>query len=78
MWWLMVHCVERKQKKHYSFNNKNIYLQIIGLQILYTKKQDNNNNKVKVKLATAVDGDPKAPFSIATTTRCWGGRFSFP
>ena len=25
-----------------------------------------------------VEGDPKAPFSIATTPRCWGERDSFP
>ena len=31
---------------------------------------------VKVKLATIVEGDPKAPFSIATTPRCRGGRYS--
>ena len=31
-----------------------------------------------VKLATGVEGDPKAPFSIATTPRCRGGRYSFP
>ena len=29
--------------------------------------------KVKVKLATVVKGDPKAPFSIATTPRFRGG-----
>ena len=29
------------------------------------------------KLATLVEDDPKAPFSIATTPRCWGGRYSF-
>ena len=29
----------------------------------------------KVKLATVVE---KAPFSVATTTRCRGGRNSFP
>ena len=23
-------------------------------------------------MATVVEGDPKAPFSIATTPRCWG------
>ena len=33
---------------------------------------------VKVKLATIVEGDPKAPFSIATTPRYRGGRYSFP
>ena len=32
----------------------------------------------KVKLATIVEGNPKAPFSIATTTMCRGGRYSFP
>ena len=31
-----------------------------------------------VKLVTVVEGDPKAPFSIATTPRCRGGRYSFP
>ena len=29
-------------------------------------------------LATVVEGDPKAPFSIATTPSCEGGRYSFP
>ena len=32
----------------------------------------------KSKLATIVEGDPKAPFSIATTPRCRGGLYSFP
>ena len=31
-----------------------------------------------VKLVTVVEGDPKAPFSIATTLRCRGGRISIP
>ena len=30
----------------------------------------------KVKLVTIVEGDPKAPLSIATTPRCRGGRYS--
>ena len=33
---------------------------------------------VKVKLATIVEGHPKSPFSIATTPKCRGGRYSFP
>ena len=32
----------------------------------------------KVKFATEVEVDPKAPFSIATTPRCRGRRYSFP
>ena len=30
------------------------------------------------KLATLVEGDPKAPFSIATTPMCREGRYSVP
>ena len=33
---------------------------------------------IVVKLATIVEGNPKAPFSIATTPMCRGGRYSFP
>ena len=29
-------------------------------------------------LATVVEGNQKAPFSIATVPRCRGGRYSFP
>ena len=32
----------------------------------------------KVKLVTVVEGEQKAPFSIATTLRSRGGRYSFP
>ena len=31
-----------------------------------------------IKLATVEEVDPKAPFSMATTPRCWDGRYSFP
>ena len=34
--------------------------------LLLTEKE----NKKKVKLVTEVEGDPKAPFSIATTQKC--------
>ena len=33
---------------------------------------------IKVKLSPLVEGDQKAPFSIATTLRCREGRYSFP
>ena len=32
---------------------------------------------LKVMLATLVDGDQKALFSIATTLKCRGGHYSF-
>ena len=31
-----------------------------------------------VKVATVNEGDPKAPFSLATTPRCWGMCYSIP
>ena len=34
--------------------------------------------KKKVNLANVVEGNQKASFSIATTLRCRGGRYSFP
>ena len=33
---------------------------------------------LQYKLVTIAEGDPKAPFSIATTPRCRGGHYSFP
>ena len=44
----------------------------------YHQMQFSVISKVKVKLATLVEGDLKAPFSIATTLRCRGGCNSFP
>ena len=35
-------------------------------------------DKEKVKLATVVEGNQRAPFLIATTPMCSGGRYSFP
>ena len=34
------------------------------------------NSKHLLLVVTLVEGDPKAPFSIATTPRCRGGRYS--
>ena len=43
------------------------------------KKRDFEKlKKKKVKLATLVKDDPKAPFPIATTPRCRGRAFSIP
>ena len=52
------------------------YSQRILTRVLVLSRKP--SRKVKVKLATIVEGDPKAPFPIATTPRCRGGRFSFP
>ena len=37
-----------------------------------------NINNIKNKEVTVVEGDPKAPFSIATSPRCTGERYFFP
>ena len=46
-----------------------------------TKQKVSANQGIKfreIKISKVVEGDPKAPFSIATTHRCRGGRYSFP
>ena len=45
----------------------------LGGSLLYNKMC-----KHKVKLATLVEGDPKVPFSIATTPRWREGAIPFP
>ena len=47
-----------------------IYIYISNMYVRVYKK--------KVKLATAVEDDLKAPFSIAITPKCSEGRNSFP
>ena len=42
------------------------------------RKKNIEDPKVKLKLATVVEGDQKASFSIAYEPMCWGGRYSFP
>ena len=37
----------------------------------------NTDWSILVMLATSVDGDPKVPFSIVTTPKFRGGRYSF-
>ena len=43
-----------------------------------TKRRELFTVKTRIKLATLVEGDPKAPFSLATTPRCRGGCYSIP
>ena len=52
-----------------------LYLLQKNLQHIYNQK---NKHIYKKKLATIVEGNPKALFSIATTPMCRGGRYSFP
>ena len=58
-----------------SNNNTFIYTQLNSFKYCYLTLIILWN---KVKLATIVEGNPKAPFSIATTPMCRGGRYSFP
>ena len=55
-------------------------LVIIALDFLmigkHNRKEIFSSVSTAYKLATLVDGDPKAPFSIATTPRCRGGHYS--
>ena len=54
-----------------------------GNSVLEPRHDDDDNicryrYEYKVELATVVEGDPKAPFTIATTPRCRWGHYSFP
>ena len=49
--------------------------------LVFNKTCWNNNLLpiyIEVKLMTIVEGDPEAPFSVATTPKCRVGRYSFP
>ena len=52
-------------------------MNLVLIQMFVTKSNFWSLNKVKVKLVIIIEGDQKAPFSIATTLRCRGGRYSF-
>ena len=71
------------QARIYYFRGNIIQSKWIFLSIIYEQSIQlwNFETKIsifKVKLATIVEGDLKAPFSIATTCRSRGGRYSFP
>ena len=54
-----------------------ISFQLFGFQYSYLIDNYVVSSKSKSCLPL-VEGNPKAPFSIATTPRCRGGRYSFP
>ena len=62
-----IHTQKLIVKSNYQLNFKPHY---------FKRKKLYRNSKVK--LVTVVEGDQKAPFSIATTARCRGGCYSFP
>ena len=70
---------------HFSYNSLikfdlkncfNLMLNAFSIYVLFSYVEE--VSKVKVKLVTLVKINPKAPFSIATTTRCREGATSFP
>ena len=65
-----------KEYLHWRKNSSAIFSYYSKKKKLYKSSIDSIN--IKVKLATVVEGDQKAPFSIATTPRCRGGCYSFP
>ena len=57
--------------KHLQFISTETYSYLQNISIV-------KYNFLYKLLATVVEGDQKAPFSIATTPRCREGRYSFP
>ena len=68
---LKVTVVISEQKKNSSF------LFLIQSVCIYPNPQPRTGCDIS-KLVTVVEGDQKAPFSIATTLRCRRGCYSFP
>ena len=60
---------EKKKSLPYRVSNYKIALFCIYIQ---------QEILIIVKLPTVVEGDPKAPFPIATTLRCKKGHYSIP
>ena len=66
--------VEQSRERCSNFTNKKGWLWVpldYGCQLYSVSCK-------QVQLATVVEGDQKAPFTIATTPRCRGRRYSFP
>ena len=77
--------IGQSSHKMYSNNIVNFQESKTILKCQYKKKSGNLlkapricRYKVSKVGDPPVEGDPKAPFSIATTPRCRGGRYSFP
>ena len=60
----------------YSFEDK-LDHEVFFYLNLFSEKLFSNIIKL-LKLSTVVEGNQKAPFSVATTLRCRGGHYSFP
>ena len=61
-----------KIKYHLRHNMQICNLYVGPLALVFMGK-----STIYIKLATLVKGDPKAPFSIATTPRCRRGHYSW-
>ena len=72
-------CMKNYMKKKFFRKNFNCHiLQILYSGLIFLPSSVCVCVYIYSKLATIVEGDPKAPFSIATTPRCRGGRYSIP
>ena len=62
------------------FERNKSFMCVLSIKVPIRKTSGNlfNVPRIYEKLATLVEGDPKAPFSIATTLKCCGGRVSIP
>ena len=64
--------------KFFSLNRLIGFVWFYGISTVIAYLMTNPPYTVKVKLATVVKGNTKAPFSIATTLRCRRGCYFFP
>ena len=50
---------------------------LVYIDIYIEREGGEREKERKISWPTVVEGDPKVPFSIATTPRCGEGRYSF-
>ena len=81
VWWLLLKIdSDSKSNPEHSFNTLGKDINVIFPRMLKVRilKLKVTAQSVKVKLATVVEGDPKAPFLIATHRDAREGATPFP
>ena len=85
--WLRKYCffsLKNTQQEKWLVDRRNKYIWSKNLWLWPRLNNVHRQHKARLKLwdfygsEVEVEGNPKAPFSIATTPRCWGRCYSFP
>ena len=62
---------------HYTTGTSTLLIAFIVIIFIHAVAMETGRD-IKAKLSIVVEGNPKSPFSKATTPRCRGGSYFFP